>query len=90
MKQAKLLRSFTEKAGLHMETLSDLPLLELCGEDRILVENHKCVVGYTEREIIIRVSFGLIEISGEALEISRANKEQLIIYGRIRNISLVY
>ena len=89
MKQTKVLRYFTESAGLHMEALANMPLLELCGEDRILVENHKCVVGYTDEEIIIRVNFGLIQISGDDMKITCVNREQVVIGGNIRNITLL-
>lgn len=89
MKQTKMLRSITERAGLNMEPVSDEPLLELCGDDRILIENHKCVVGYTGDEILIRVSYGLLEICGQCLELSCVNKEQLVIRGSVYKITLI-
>ena len=89
MKQGKILRSVTEKIGLQVETAPGVLLVELSGDDRILVENHKCVVGYTDCEIQIRVSFGLVQITGEKLELSCINKEQLVIRGSIRTISLI-
>ena len=89
MKQSKMLRTITEKAGLEAETLPGVPLLELSGDDSILVENHICVVGYTENEILIRVSFGLIQIVGHDLVVSRIDCERLAVRGSFRSITLI-
>lgn len=84
-----MLRALTEKAGLTAEALPGVPLLELNGDDRVLVENHRCVVGYTESEILIRVSFGLIQIAGDCLTLSCVKKELLLIQGNVHSITLI-
>lgn len=89
MNRSNMLRNITEKAGLQAEALPGVSLLELSGDDRILVENHRCVVGYTDSEVLIRVSFGLIQITGQGLLLSCAKKEQLIIHGNIACITLI-
>ena len=89
MERGSILRSITESNGLHGEALPGVPFLELNGDDRILVENHKCVVGYTDSEILIRVSFGLIRIYGCSMELTRIDSEQLVIRGIIHGINLI-
>lgn len=88
MKRGKILRTITEKAGLHSEALPGVPLVELNGDDRVLVENHKCVVGYKDREILVRVCYGLLRFSGNGLVLACAKKGQLIIHGKIDSITL--
>jgi len=89
VKRGKMLRTITEKAGLHSEPIPGIPLLELNGDDRILIENHKCVMGYSEKEILIRVSFGVLRIVGDEMVLACVKKEQLVIHGMIDSICLL-
>lgn len=89
MKQGNILRTITERAGLPAEALPGIPLVELSGDDRILIENHKCVVGYREDEILVRVSYGSIRFCGTGMVLACAKKEQLIIHGKINSITLL-
>lgn len=89
MKRNTVLRRITEKAGLPAESISGVPLLELNGDDRILVENHICVMGYSEREILIRVSFGCIKIQGAGMVLACLKREQLVIHGKVESVSII-
>lgn len=88
MARGKMLRRITENAGLLGEPVSGVSLLEISGDDRVLVENFKCVVSYTERHIQVRVDFGLYDISGCGLVLSCMSKDQLVIHGRIDSVAL--
>ena len=88
MKKGKLLRGLTERAGLYGEPLPGIPLLELSGDDRVLIENHKCVNSYSPEEISVRVTFGMIHIRGIALVLACVGKDQLVIHGRIDAITV--
>lgn len=89
MDKGKMLRKLTEKAGLYAEAIPGVPLLELCGEDRVLIENHISVAGYTENEVLIRVCYGLLQIKGESLILTKVNKEMLLICGGIVSIEII-
>lgn len=88
MGQRRMLRTITENAGLHGEAVSGIPLLEISGDDRILIENYVCVAGYTETFIQVRVLFGMYEISGSHLMMSCIKKDQLVICGQISAVAL--
>ena len=88
MSRRNTLRKITEKAALHAEALPGVPLVEISGDDRILIENHICVAGYRESEIHIRFSYGMLCICGEDLVLACAKKEQLIIHGRICSVTM--
>lgn len=64
------------------------PLLELCGEHRVLIENHNGISQYTSDRIDIKTRFGLISVSGSGLEICRMSIEQIIITGDIDAVNL--
>jgi len=89
MKQReKLLHTFAMAADLPGEALPGIPLLELAGEGRVLIENHRGVTAYAREEICVQVQYGCICICGENLSLARMTKEQLVITGRIDRIQL--
>ena len=88
MKTGNMLRGLTERAGLYGEPLPGVPLLELSGDDRILIENHKCVNSYSPEEIAVRVSYGCVRIRGRALVLACVGKDHLVIHGKVDSIAV--
>lgn len=78
----------SEYADISMEPLSTQPIIEIAGENRVLIENHFGVKEYSRQKITAAVKFGCVHICGTGLNILRMTKEQLIIQGRIMAISL--
>lgn len=60
-----------------------MPLVEICGQKRVLVENHLGIVDYTLQQVSIKVYFGFINIQGSSLKITKMCKEKLVISGNI-------
>ena len=75
-------------ADLPGEAVPKLPLIEIAGEHRVLIENHKGVIGYGDNEICIKVKFGCIKVCGNQLMLSKLTKQQLVISGFIDSVSL--
>jgi sporulation protein YqfC len=75
--------------GNKPENISKLPLVEIAGEKRVLVENHLGVIGYSSEEIQIRVCYGVLSVSGSGLQFAQINREQLVICGRVDCVSLL-
>lgn len=71
-----------------MPQISKLPLIELAGDKRVLIENHMGVLAYSNDEIQIKVSYGKVTVSGNNLRFMQMNGEQLVIKGCIENIQL--
>ena len=63
-------------------------LVEIAGESRVLIENHKGVTVYECNTIHVRVSFGELCVCGSGLELARMSKCQLVITGRIDCVTL--
>ena len=63
-------------------------LVEICDQRRVLIENHRGVVGYACHEVVIKVPFGFLHICGDGLYLNRMSSAQLIITGRIDAVSL--
>ena len=70
------------------EPLPGQPLLELAGDRRVLIEHHKGVVQYCRERICVRVQYGTVCVCGGELELSRMTGDQLVISGRIDQITI--
>jgi len=89
MKQSNdLIHRLSQKLHQPAEAMQLLPLIEVAGDRRVLVENHRGVQQYTPQCICIRVSFGDICVSGEALRLAQMSAGQLTIYGQIDSVKL--
>ncbi len=78
----------TEAADLHGEVLPGVPLVELAGENRVLIECHCGVTEYSTERISVKVKYGQVCICGCGLELTVMTKERLVISGRIDIIEL--
>lgn len=77
--------------GQWLQNSRDLPgktLLELLGQQRLVVEYHRGIVCYGEEEIVIKASYGLVSITGTNMRLCRMSREQLCIHGEIAQIKL--
>lgn len=69
--------------------LPGMPLVEIAGEKRVLIENHKGVTEYDADRICVRVNFGQICVCGEHLTLAQMTGACLVICGRIDSITLL-
>lgn len=79
----------TQGMDLAGEAVPGLPLVEICGERRVLIENHRGVSRYCVDQICVRVHYGEVAVCGHGLELARMSKEQLVICGQIEGVSLI-
>lgn len=68
--------------------LPGVPVVELAGDRRVLIENHKGVVEYGKERICVKVQYGLLCICGIDMELAKMSKEQLVIAGKIESVSI--
>lgn len=82
------LERLADHAQLETEPLPAQPIVEIAGECRVLVENHRGVRAYSSQKILIGVNFGQVCVCGCNLKLTRMTKEQLVIRGQIESVSL--
>lgn len=87
-KGSRFLDRIAEGADLPGETLPGQSVLELMGDNRVLIEQHRGVQEYSRERIGVKVRFGTVCVSGCNLELIHMTKEQLVIRGRIDAITL--
>lgn len=85
-------RGFTEKLAqvfdLPADAVAGLPLVELCGDKQLRVENHRGILAYDPREIHIGGGKVAIRVKGLELELKVMNAGELLITGQIFSVSL--
>ncbi len=88
-KQGEILNRLSSAADLPDEPFPGVPLIEIAGQNRVLVEHHCGVTEYGTHQIQVRVKYGYVCVCGQGLELARMTKGQLIITGRIESIRLI-
>lgn len=66
-----------------------MPLVEIAGEHRVLIENHKGVTLYCPEQVSVRVKFGQICICGKSLTIAQMRAGSVVVCGRIDSVTLL-
>lgn len=88
-KRRKLFENMIDQTFLSSETIPGQPIVEISGDQRVLVENHKGVAAYGQEKILVNVKFGVVCVCGCNLEMIHMTKEQLIIRGKIDSVGLM-
>ena len=66
-----------------------VPLLELTGDCRILIENYQGISQYSDSCISVLVKYGCLTITGEKLKLLTMNREQAVVSGCIHEIRII-
>ncbi len=85
----ELWHRLSEDLEIPGEVLPGQSLMELAGENRLLIENHQGVLEYSTCRIGVRVKFGQYLICGSGLELARMTAQQLVITGSVEQITIV-
>lgn len=75
-------------ADLRDEAIPGLPLIEIMGDQRVIIEHHCGVTEYGCNQICVKVKQGTVSVIGSKLELALMTKEQLIITGCIEGVKL--
>jgi sporulation protein YqfC len=67
----------------------DMPRLTLIGNQRLLIENHRGVIHFTNEELKLEIHNGVIELLGSGLMISTISLEEILIEGRIDELKYI-
>lgn len=84
----RFLERLAEDSDLMLEPIPGQTIVELAGDSRVLIENHKGVKAYGRERIVVQVRYGLLIVCGCGLELQHMSREQLVIRGRIDGVNL--
>lgn len=89
MPKSDWIRHLADGLDLAGESLPGVPVVELAGESRVLIERHGGVTQYSTQKICVKVRYGQVQVCGCELELTQMTREQLIISGRIDSVHLL-
>lgn len=87
--RSSALAQLSAKARDCAQVLQGRTIVEVAGDNRVLIEQHFGVRAYCCHKIIVKVQFGCVCIQGNGLELIRMTNEQIVISGKIDTISLL-
>lgn len=88
MKFRDILARPIREQTLDSEAFPLMPIVELAGCSRLLVESHQGVIQYSETQIGIKMRYGLLTVCGCRLTLEHMTKGKLIITGQIDSVTL--
>ena len=65
------------------------PRVDLQGDRRVVIENHRGMVEYSDTCMRVSVRGGVIRVTGMGLELLVMNHDELVIGGRIAGVELL-
>lgn len=88
MQKGNWMQRLADGADLSDESLPHTPVVEIAGDQRVLIEHHKGVTEYSRERICVKVPYGLVSIHGCGMELLQMTREQLVVSGRIDGVQL--
>ena len=88
-KLAKAKEYISEKFELEKGMLTSDSVIELVGDEKLTIENHRGILRYSDEEMQIKASFGTVCISGKNLSVSELVCEEITVKGEICKIEFI-
>ena len=87
-KDKSFLQQLLDQSDLAEENIPGKPIVELLGDCRILVENHRGIAELGTDLIEIKGGKAALRIRGEGLALKAMNRTELLITGRLFSVEL--
>ena len=87
--KGRVLDSVAELFDLPADVVAGLPRLEMVGSRQLYLEHHTGILSYSEAQIDVNTTGGVLRIRGEKLALLAMTAEELRIGGRIDAVAWV-
>lgn len=84
----KALRHISASSLLPRDALPGVPVVEIAGMGRVLIEGHKGVTEYGQQRIRVSMRYGSLIVIGCGLSLAHMSKERLVITGTVDQVCL--
>ena len=88
MKVRGRFRKMLPPAELNPDIFPVLPIVELAGCNRVLIENHLGVTQYSTSQIGIKMKYGQLTVCGSRLMLEHMTRVRLLVIGQIDSLTL--
>jgi sporulation protein YqfC len=85
----KAKETIAEKLDIPRDIVMNLPKITVTGDNEIIIENHKGVILFEERQVKINSTIGMIEINGSRFEVLFMGGNTLTLSGKFKSITYV-
>ncbi len=85
---AELLERLARRLDLPAEVVAGVPLVTVTGKERVLVENHRGLLGYSDTEVCAACKGGAVRVRGEGLLLRAMDHEMLLVTGTILSVEM--
>ena len=82
------IQKLADGMDLTEEPLPKVPVVEIIGDTRVLIECHENVIKYDFEEICVRTNYGTVSVYGNNLKLIKMTQEQAVIAGLIDGVSI--
>lgn len=89
MQSLDLLQKLTDVVDLPGELPPGVPVIEIAGDCRVLIEQHLGLSAYSCNRICIKVGYGTVAVSGSELKLSHMTRQRLVISGQIGCVEIL-
>ncbi|MCI8310019.1 MAG: sporulation protein YqfC [Clostridia bacterium] len=80
-------RKAMELLEMPREIVSEVPKITVTGFDEVIIENFKGILEYEEFFVRISTYIGNVSINGFNMKLTQMNEEDILVKGKIENIS---
>ena len=84
----EFLERLARRLDLPAEALAGAPKVTLTGRDRVLVENHRGLLDYTESEVDVACGAYRVRVRGAELLLRAMDGEMLLVTGVISGVDV--
>lgn len=78
--------ALTRALDMPQDIMMNLPKITITGNNEIIIENHKGVLAFSENEITVNSTLGLLKVEGCRLEILFMGGDTIVISGRFKTL----
>lgn len=84
----KVIRRISSSSILPQDAFPGIPVVEIAGMGRVLIEGHKGVTEYGPQRIQVTMNYGSLLVIGCDLSLAHMSKERLVIVGSVNQVCL--
>ncbi len=84
----KAMRRIYSSSILSQDALPGVPVVEIAGMGRVLIEGHKGVTEYGQQRIRVSMRYGSLMVIGCDLSLAHMSKDRLVITGAVDQVCL--
>ena len=88
-KDSNIKATVADMLELPKEILLNIPLLTIIGREQLSIENYNGIVEYTDEQIRLNTSCGVLKIQGKNLSIKEITSENMDVYGIIFSLEYI-